>query len=128
MTTRFADPTRCPDCGGGISYQTPTCPTCGLPLRGAVAHRLFETLSLADRLLVELRASSLIPSAARAPGAAPVAPAATVRRPAPGPGGGAGPGPGGDDGNSGPGDDEEGKKGKDKDKDKGKDKGKGLEQ
>lgn len=65
--TRYADPTRCPDCGSAIVFQAPACSSCGLPLRGAVAQRLFETLTVADRLLVELRASSLAPVAPTQP-------------------------------------------------------------
>ena len=61
--TRFADPTRCPDCGGRIALRGSSCPTCGLSLRGPVAQRLFQTLSAADQLLLELRASSLSPAA-----------------------------------------------------------------
>ena len=61
--TRYADPTRCPDCGSAIVFQAPACSSCGLSLRGTVAQRLFETLTVADRLLVELRASSLAPVA-----------------------------------------------------------------
>lgn len=75
--TRYADPNRCPDCGSAIAFQAPSCPRCGLVLRGSVAQRLFETLTAADRLLVELRAASLAPATTAVPVAsAPPGPAA----------------------------------------------------
>lgn len=55
VMTRFADPGRCPDCGGPIVSGVAACPNCGLPLRGADAARLFATLAQADQLLVRLR-------------------------------------------------------------------------
>ncbi len=64
--TRFADPERCPDCGSAIVPRAASCGTCGLPLHGVVAQRLFQTLTLADTLLVQLRASAL-PSGDAAP-------------------------------------------------------------
>jgi hypothetical protein len=56
--TRYADPRRCPDCLGQITYGAESCPTCGLALRGDTAQRLFATLSTADQMLAELRAES----------------------------------------------------------------------
>ncbi|MGN6574146.1 MAG: SCO7613 C-terminal domain-containing membrane protein [Nocardioides sp.] len=60
-TPRYADPTRCPDCSGPIVYGDLTCPTCGLPLRGDTAARLFQTLTVADSLLDALRAGARVP-------------------------------------------------------------------
>ena len=54
--TRYADPTRCPDCGSSITPGASECPTCGLSLRGETAQELFTTLSHADHLLGLLRA------------------------------------------------------------------------
>ncbi|QNN54165.1 zinc ribbon domain-containing protein [Nocardioides mesophilus] len=72
--TRFADPHRCPDCGAPIRAGLPSCGICGLPLTGEVAQRLYQTLLTADGLLIELRASGALATAARtatapAPGA-----------------------------------------------------------
>src|SRR6478672_9877387 len=64
---RFADPSVCPDCGTPLPADPLACPHCALPLQGPLAVSLFRTLSLADRLLAELRASADVP--------APVAPA-----------------------------------------------------
>ena len=63
--TRYADPHRCPDCGASITSADPSCPACALSLRGDVASRLFQTLTLADGLLATLRGSS-VPTAAAA--------------------------------------------------------------
>lgn len=63
--TRYADPTRCPDCAQPIEYADLACPSCALPLRGMTAQRLFQTLSAADDMLAALRASA--PAAAGAP-------------------------------------------------------------
>lgn len=65
--TRFADPRRCPDCGGAIDEQDSACPACRLPLRGVQAQQLFEVLTLADTLLAALRRSA--PPATTAAGA-----------------------------------------------------------
>ncbi len=78
--TRYADPTLCPDCSGPIVYGDLTCPTCGLPLRGDTAARLFQTLTVADALLDTLRAGARVPvgvGAAPSAGTAAPAPAAT---------------------------------------------------
>ena len=77
--TRYADPERCPDCLGAMPYGTTRCPSCGLSLAGPVAARLFEALSTADALLVELRSPApatepATPTAVPS-GAAPAAPA-----------------------------------------------------
>lgn len=74
--TRYADPTRCPDCGRPITYGTPACTSCALPLLGPVASELFTTLTRADQLLETLRRT---PAAAAAPAREPAEPA-PVRR------------------------------------------------
>lgn len=53
---RYADPVRCPDCGGPIPSPPVACPSCGLRLTGDDAVELFATLQAADRLLERLRA------------------------------------------------------------------------
>ena len=70
---RYADPLRCPDCGSTIAFQASRCGSCGLPLHGPLAQQLFTTLTTADRLLAELRASAPVP-----------APAAVATTPVPG--------------------------------------------
>lgn len=67
--TRFADPQRCPDCGGPIGPDDVACPSCALPLRGDTAAELFHVLSTADILIARLRAT------ARTPGGAVTGPA-----------------------------------------------------
>lgn len=69
MNRYFAE-NRCPDCGGGLSATSASCPACGLLLVGAVAQELGATLRHADRLLSELRAAE----PATVPEAAPVEP------------------------------------------------------
>jgi len=64
--TRYADPRRCPDCQGTISQGAPSCPTCGLLLRGRTAQRLYAALLNADELLTSLRTES-VPAATSAP-------------------------------------------------------------
>lgn len=64
--TRYADPGRCPDCAHPIEYGDTACPSCALPLRGATAQRLYQTLSTADDLLAALRASTTVPVGAGA--------------------------------------------------------------
>lgn len=54
--TRYADPQRCPDCGGPIRYGADSCPACGLSLAGPYAAELFRTLTRADELLTRMRA------------------------------------------------------------------------
>lgn len=61
---RYADPSRCPDCGSPITPGQPACPDCGLPLLGDTAQLLFTTLSTADRLLAQLRAGASRPAPA----------------------------------------------------------------
>lgn len=76
---RYADPTRCPDCGQPITFGANRCTECGLSLEGPYAAQLFEVLTEADRLLAAMRAG--VPVAAttqpaaspRATGAAPAA-------------------------------------------------------
>jgi len=82
--TRYADPSRCPDCGAAISASDPACPVCALSLRGDTALRLFETLSRADALLTSLRAASVPVPAAPAASPAPAA-GDTTAHPAPQP-------------------------------------------
>jgi hypothetical protein len=81
--TRYADPHRCPDCRGPITYGAAFCTTCGLPLTGPVAQRLYVVLASADELLTSLRAGSGRQSApaadpaSSAPTAGPALPAPT---------------------------------------------------
>lgn len=56
--TRFADPHRCPGCGGRLVPQHLVCPSCGLDLSGPLGHELFVTLSRADQLVDALRERS----------------------------------------------------------------------
>src|SRR5687767_7981592 len=81
--TRYADPERCPDCRRPIPLRAEQCPSCGLPLHGPMAQRLFQTLSAADTLLVELRAgtwSQPADPAANLPVPAPARPRLAVSR------------------------------------------------
>jgi hypothetical protein len=94
-TTRYADPTRCPDCSGPIVYGDLTCPSCGLPLRGDTAAQLFSTLTVADTLLETLRASARVPVGAGAAGPAAVPVTGPVTGPGTGPFAGAGTAPSG---------------------------------
>jgi hypothetical protein len=75
--TRYADPSRCPDCGATITPGASACGTCALSLSGETARQLFVTLSQADDLLVTLRAASTPTHAAAATAVAP-APEATL--------------------------------------------------
>ena len=56
---RFADPSLCPDCRTRLPADPIVCPQCALPLRGPVASSLLATLTTADQLLTELRASAV---------------------------------------------------------------------
>ena len=79
--TRYADPTRCPDCGSSITPGASECPTCGLSLRGETAQELFTTLSHADHLLGLLRAATaVVPVATAGPALPASAPTPVVRR------------------------------------------------
>jgi hypothetical protein len=79
--TRYADPTRCPDCGATITPGTPVCGACALPLVGQTAQQLFVTLSQADDLLTVLRAAPASPTrAVAASGAASPLPVPVRRR------------------------------------------------
>ena len=71
---RYADPSRCPDCSTTLPPHPTACPTCGLPLTGAVVHELFATLQAADALMARLRAAAV-------PGPVPPYDAATVAAP-----------------------------------------------
>ncbi len=51
----YADPRRCPDCGGALPQSPSSCPVCGLTLTGPVAAELYRTLLSADQLLARLR-------------------------------------------------------------------------
>ncbi len=79
--TRYADPTRCPDCGAHLPPDPAGCPSCGLPLLGPTATALFAALVSADRLLAQLRASAL-PVPVPAGAAGPPTPGADVSMPA----------------------------------------------
>ncbi len=81
--TRYAEPTRCPDCGSPISLGAPACPSCQLSLRGPVAQELYATLLRADDLLVSLRAeprstSQSAPATSVPTGPGPTAPSVTA--------------------------------------------------
>lgn len=52
---RYADPSRCPDCGGILSPGSTTCPSCRLELGGTLGSELYATLLRADGLLDEMR-------------------------------------------------------------------------
>ena len=54
---RYADPSRCPDCSAALPAAPGTCPSCGLPLTGALAAELLRTLRRADNLVGQLRVS-----------------------------------------------------------------------
>ncbi|GAA2145869.1 hypothetical protein GCM10009844_21140 [Nocardioides koreensis] len=77
--TRYADPRSCPDCGATLPADPLACPVCALPLQGPLAVALFGTLSQANRLLEQLRAS-----AAATPSFASPLPAPAAAMPAPG--------------------------------------------
>ena len=70
---RYADPSVCPDCRTQLPADPAACPVCALPLRGPLAASLFRTLTHADGLLTELRASQVTVPATRAE-AGPVGP------------------------------------------------------
>lgn len=75
--TRYADPSRCPDCQAPIPSAPGSCPSCGLPLAGPVAASLFVTLQQADRLLTQLRTTPVtapVPVPGTAPSTAPMPP------------------------------------------------------
>lgn len=55
---KFADPGRCPGCGGYLPHRPDSCPSCGLSLRGELPGQLFATLRQADALLTQLRAAT----------------------------------------------------------------------
>lgn len=63
----YADPTRCPDCGGLLPQDPQVCEVCALPLTGATASELYSTLQQADRLLGELRRHRMPAMAGPAP-------------------------------------------------------------
>lgn len=68
---RYADPTRCPDCGTNLAPRSAACGRCGLPLSGELPSRLFATLAEADRLLGQLRQAP-VPVPAPMPASAPM--------------------------------------------------------
>ncbi len=81
--TPYADPTLCPECRTPLPLDPSTCPHCGLPLTGPLAVELFQTLQVADGLLVRLRETEVDqPAVPAAPDLTP-APAtnAYTRRP-----------------------------------------------
>lgn len=61
--TRYADPTKCPDCGATLPPSPSVCPSCELPLTGPLARTLFQTLQSADQVLLRLRESGSVPQA-----------------------------------------------------------------
>lgn len=75
---RYADPTVCPGCRSGLEYGATQCPTCELRLAGPLGQRLFNTLTHADALVAQMRATVeapprvLVGVAAPAPEPAPV--------------------------------------------------------
>ncbi len=62
--SRYADASRCPDCGTPLPDDSVTCPGCSLPLRGPLARELYLTLAHADQVLAALRATLQQPVAA----------------------------------------------------------------
>ncbi|WP_188113262.1 SCO7613 C-terminal domain-containing membrane protein [Nocardioides humilatus] len=52
---RYADPNLCPDCRSELPPGVPSCPTCNLPVRHALAVELYSTLRRADVLVEQLR-------------------------------------------------------------------------
>ncbi len=56
--TRYADPTRCPDCRAYLPPTPDTCPSCAFPLADPLSHELLRTLEYADTLVVRLRAAA----------------------------------------------------------------------
>src|SRR4051812_12783444 len=73
--TRFADPTRCPNCGSALAPGSLVCPSCHVDLSGPLGQELFATLVRADQLVTALRERSHVAQAApsTASGAQPVA-------------------------------------------------------
>ncbi len=65
--TRYADPSRCPDCSADLFGSPASCPSCRLPLRHPLTAELFGTLSRADQLLGQLRLSVVATSPVPAP-------------------------------------------------------------
>lgn len=56
--TRYADPLACPDCHSALPVNAVSCPSCDLPLRHPLATELLRTLTYADHLLAQLRATT----------------------------------------------------------------------
>ncbi|GAB2865096.1 SCO7613 C-terminal domain-containing membrane protein [Nocardioides pacificus] len=79
--TRFADPTRCPDCGAPVPPSPERCTRCDLPLTGPDAGDLFRTLQHADVVLDRMRLTARVPVGAGA-GPASVGRAAVGEAPA----------------------------------------------
>lgn len=75
--SRYAEASRCPDCAARLSPDAESCPSCSLPLRGPLAHELYQTLLHADELVAALRAMAQPP----VPQPAAPGPPAVVRRP-----------------------------------------------
>ena len=72
--SRYADADRCPDCTSQLAHDAEACPSCWLPLRGAMARELYLTLERADELLVALRERMQAPVPAAVPVEVPPAP------------------------------------------------------
>ncbi|MDP2775078.1 MAG: hypothetical protein Q8O61_16115 [Nocardioides sp.] len=81
--TRYADPLACPDCHAVLPVNSVRCPSCGLPLTSPVATELLRTLTYADHLLTQLRATASAPATAPPPRPLPVYPAAPPLPPQP---------------------------------------------
>lgn len=60
--TRYADPFACPDCHTPIPPGATTCRACALPLTHPLAGELLRTLTHADDLLGQLRATATHPA------------------------------------------------------------------
>ena len=80
---RFHDPTTCPDCAAALGPATQRCDACGLPLTGALAAQLRDTLRHADALLVALRRSPVPEPAAAAAAGSRLSGVAAYPAPAP---------------------------------------------
>lgn len=77
--TRYADPLACPDCHAVLPVNPTRCPSCDLPLTHPLASELLRTLTYADHLLSQLRATAAPLPAYPVPAPRPV-PAPAPRR------------------------------------------------
>ena len=87
--TRYADPNRCPRCGGSLVPGVLTCGTCGLDLSGPLGQELYATLTHADHLLALLaerqHAATAAPTSVSTPVHVPAGMPAATGTPAPPP-------------------------------------------